>query len=121
MTTVRTPPFTPAPPRRKDRSGYTVAEIAEGASGGLDAVAVGAAALPGFLLTVPGLLLFLAPVIALGVVMAAVAVVLVLVAIPLVVAALVTRRAWRARHGLRMPSIPTITRRPRPTTRRAAL
>ena len=81
---------------------YTIGEILEGASGALSAVAVGAAMMPGFLLTVPGLIILLAPVIAIGVLAALVAVIVAIAALPIYVGRLLARRAAHAVSDFRI-------------------
>ena len=84
-------------PATTEQSRPTVVEVAEESMFYVDAIAVGAAIMPGFLLCVPALLFILVPIIAMGLLAAAAGLIFLLAALPLRIG---WRVARRLRHGL---------------------
>jgi hypothetical protein len=79
----------------------TALEVAEGSLIAATGVFIGAAVLPGFLLTVPALIFFGLPLLAIGLLAAAGGLVVLLAATPVVVGWRVARRSWHALAALR--------------------
>jgi hypothetical protein len=94
-------PATPPGRATSDPWRPTALDIAEGSLSAAAGLFIGAAVLPGFLLTVPALIFFGLPVLALGLLAAAAGLVVVLAAAPVVLGWRITRRSWHALAALR--------------------